>query len=113
MALSKRKKKIFEDFFDLTDRYEAAFERTDRKNALKLGKEIVVYIEKFQKVLGISDEYLNGMKNSLENLEKNTKISEIAEAEAKEASRAARKSEQKYYKLLLEQTPKGKERTKH
>lgn len=113
MALSKRKKKIFADFFDLTERYEDAFERTDRKNALKLGKEIVAYIEKFQKTLGISDDYLNGMKNSLENLEKTTEKAEIAEAKAKESSRAARESEQAYYKLLLEQTPKGKERTKH
>ena len=113
MALSKKMKKILADFFDLTDRYEAAFERTDRKNAFKLGKEIVIYIAKFQKELGISDEYLKGMKNSLDKLEETTKKAEISKAEAEEASRKARKSEQEYYKFLLEQTPEGRKRTKH
>ncbi len=113
MALSKKLKKILADFYDVMDKYEAAFDRSDGKNALKYGREAVAYIEKFQKELNFSAEQINGLKNSLKELENSTVTAGITRAEAEAAGRKARKSEQKYYRSLLEQMPKNKYRTGH
>lgn len=111
--LSKRKKKIIDDFFDVIDRYEDAFDRGDSKNALAYGRDVVAYIGRHQTDLNFSDAQLKEMRDSLANLEATTKNAEIANAEAEASSREARKAEQEYYEFLLAQKPSSKQRTEH
>ena len=111
--LSKRKKKIIDDFFDVIDRYEDAFDRGDSKNALAYGRDVVAYIGKHQKDLNFSDAQLKEMRDSLAKLEASTKNAEIAKTKSDASRREARKAEQEYYEFLLAQKPKSKELTEH
>ena len=106
-------KKILAGFYEAERAYAEAYERGDKKNALKLGGEFVAYVEKFQKELTISDEYMKGMKEALSKLQQSTKKAADREFELEAVRRKRKLHEQEYHRLLLEQTPEGKKRTKH
>lgn len=121
MAVSKRKKrgfslrrrKIRADFFELFDRCQAAHEGTDFKEKIKTKREFYEYTSKHQRILGVSDEQVSGLKASLLALEKAEAKVDRAEAELARAERAAEKSRQDYYDALLEEPPTGKKRLNH
>ena len=121
MAVSKRKKrgfslrrrKIRDDFFELFDRCQAAHEGTDFKEKIKTKREFYEYTRKHRRVLGVSEEQVNGLKASLIALEKSDAEVDRAEANLARAKRDAEKSRQAYYDALLEEPPTGKKRINH
>jgi hypothetical protein len=121
MAVSKRKKrgfslmrrKIRQGFFELFDRCQAAHEGTDFKEKLRTKKEFYEYTRRYRRVLGVSEDMVNDLKEKLIALQKSDAEVDRAEAALARAKRDAEKSRQEYYDALLKEPPTGKKRLEH
>lgn len=111
--ISKKLKKILDDYNALCDLHEEALKRGDSEESLKCGKKVLAYIIEHQKELKVSDDQLEEMKKKAVEVEKAHAECKRLEAELRLNRLAARKAEAEYYDAWLEMPPQGKARTEH
>ena len=112
-GVSITRRKIRDKFFELVDRCQEAHEGTDFKEKLRTKKEFYEFTSRYRRILGVSDEQVNGLKKSLTALQKSDAEVDRAEAALAKAKRVAEKSRQDYYDALLKEPPTGKKRFNH
>ncbi len=90
------------------DKYEEAFNKSECAEARKYGADLIKYIEKHQKTLGISEQYFEEMKHSYLQMEKSVAEEKYAQAKLERVRREAQKAEADYIKHLLEEEKRGR-----
>lgn len=114
MAAAKKLDKIIDEFYDVYDKYQEAYQSNDRKGVLKYGRQLFSYLSEHRKALEISDEYINELNTALLNLEQTIgKMRSQKKSQTLDAYFITEAEKQDYFRALLRKLPMGRGRTEH